>query len=213
MKRIVTITGASGVGKDSLVDALLGLNGKKDLNEVSNIANSFKLFTAKKMIPIKELISHTTRQPREGEKEGIDYYYVDMSVFDSLEKVEETEYAGNHYCLARSEVDTIADNGVGIVVVDQYGVKCIKAFVDKYKDEYEHIAIFLKGDESISYSRMSARGDSKESIEKRIKQQRERGEYNVNDIKFDMVLSAIDVNSFYHNVISVQKMLDKRSEG
>ena len=60
---------------------------------------------------------------------------------------------------------------------------------------------------------MSARVDSKESIEKRIKQQRERGEYNVNDIKFDMVLSAIDVNSFYHNVISVQKMLDKRSEG
>jgi len=46
-----------------------------------------------------ELKSHTTRNKREGENEGNPYYFITEEEFFELDKVEETEYNGNYYCL------------------------------------------------------------------------------------------------------------------
>lgn len=66
MKHILTITGASGSGKDTLVDCLLCLNH----NEPENIP-PFALELRDQWHPyvaFRELISHTTRLPRDGGK-------------------------------------------------------------------------------------------------------------------------------------------------
>ncbi|MFW5432337.1 MAG: guanylate kinase [Methylophilaceae bacterium] len=55
------ITAASGAGKTSLVKALLGKDAR-----------------------IKISISHTTRQPRQGEENGVDYHFVDDKAFLSI---------------------------------------------------------------------------------------------------------------------------------
>ena len=181
MRYIITVTGASGVGKDTLVDALLCYNNVKTPSGVSKIAAKFWCEATKPHPSIRELVSHTTRAPRTGEKDGIDYHFASLEEFLHIDKIEETEYAGNHYCLAESELAAITDGGFGIVIVDQHGVDCISQFVDKHSDEYTLIPIFLTCTPELSASRMKQRGDSQESIDRRLAQQAMRNEYNPHD--------------------------------
>lgn len=209
-KTIITVTGASGSGKDSLVDALLYLNGNKPFNELNNTAKAFQSVVSKQCVPIRELVSHTTRSPRRGEKEGIDYYYIDMNTFESIEKVEKVEYAGNHYCLASSELEKIQENGYGIVVVDKNGVKCIKDYVDKHTDEYDLIRVFLLLDEETSKNRMLSRGDKAEDVEKRLKQHNERHEYQANIDDFEFILPSYMLSDFFVNALKLNESLQAR---
>jgi len=53
---------------------------------------------------MKELVSHATRAPRQGEVDGISYHFVDVLTFQETEKVEESAYAGNWYGVSKKEV-------------------------------------------------------------------------------------------------------------
>lgn len=207
MRYILTITGASGAGKDTLVDALLCLNHVKKPEEVSMQSAVF-FDEWCQHVGIRELVSHTTRRPREGEEHGVAYYFIDVDEFNRLEKVEETEYAGNHYCLSADELANIPDNEWGIVIVDQHGVKCIQDFVRKHKDEYQSTSVFLTIDEEISKARMQARGDTAEAIARRLSQQAERGEYAPNDPdRYHFILESIDDACLADNVHTIQDFL------
>ena len=76
--RLIVITGPSGVGKGTLVHALLGRHPELHLS-----------------------ISVTTRSPRLGEVDGRDYYFVDRPLFLEMvnkdELLEWAEFAGNCY--------------------------------------------------------------------------------------------------------------------
>lgn len=208
MRKIITFTGASGAGKDSMVDALLMLNGVKKKEEVEGIARSLQYLSVDKKMNIKELISHTTRSPRSGEKDGVAYHFITKEVFDEIEKVEETEYAGNYYCLSVNELESIEDNGIGVVIVDQHGVECIKKFVDAHKDKYVLVSVFLEIDEETSEKRMLNRGDNKEAVVKRLKQHKERNEYRPkNEDLYALVLNMKSEADFYYNVIELYNFL------
>ncbi|MCB9547837.1 MAG: guanylate kinase [Myxococcales bacterium] len=60
-------------------------------------------------------VSHTTRAPRPGEAEGVDYHFVDRAAFEAdIERgrfVEWAEYAGNLYGTARSTLEAAAAAG------------------------------------------------------------------------------------------------------
>lgn len=86
MARVVVITGPSGVGKGTLIRQL------------------------RDRIPELELsVSATTRAPRAGEADGVDYHFLDPAEFDrrvdSGGFVEWAEYSGNKYGTLRSELD------------------------------------------------------------------------------------------------------------
>ena len=74
--RLIVVTGPSGVGKGTLVKQLL--------------ARHQELWMS---------ISATTRSPREGEIEGIHYFFLDQKKFDELVEhsgfLEWAEFAGN----------------------------------------------------------------------------------------------------------------------
>jgi guanylate kinase len=76
--RAIVLTGPSGVGKGTLLKALL--------------ARHPELFLS---------VSATTRQPREGEVDGIHYYFYTRSQFEAKiqagELLEWAEFAGNYY--------------------------------------------------------------------------------------------------------------------
>lgn len=77
-------------------------------------------------------ISHTTRQPRSGEKEGVSYHFVDMETFEKLIDdgafIENAKFSGNRYGTTAAAVAAVASqNRRCILDIDTQGVKLIKA--------------------------------------------------------------------------------------
>ena len=102
---IVTFTGPSGSGKTSL------------------------LFKLMKRWPdkIHPIISSTSRSPRSREIEGISYYFVDRSAFDSEDMVEKVIFGDNMYGLTREELSkACASPKICIAIVDAKGSLWLK---------------------------------------------------------------------------------------
>jgi guanylate kinase len=80
------VTGPSGVGKGTLIRALRDRHPQLALS-----------------------VSATTREPRDGEETGRDYYFLTREQFDERvsrgEFLEHAEYAGNRYGTPRTELD------------------------------------------------------------------------------------------------------------
>lgn len=70
----------------------------------------------------KKIVSYTTRQPRQGEVDGIDYHYISESQFSNLKKegffAEIGEYNGWHYGTAKN--DCTSDK---VAVVTPHGLR------------------------------------------------------------------------------------------
>ena len=105
---------------------------------------------------IKFSVSVTTRQPREGEKEGVDYYFVTDEEYDEFLKQDafyeyvDSQY-GSRYGTLRSEVDSFINVGQ-----------------DKAKDDVVTIYLLPPSIKELR-KRLEGRGtDSREVIEKRM---------------------------------------------
>ena len=116
-------------------------------------------------------ISATSRKPREGERDGIDYYFLSPEDFerrvqagDFLEW--EEVYAGTRYGTLKSEIDRIAKRGkVVIFDVDVNGGLNIKRF---FGDNAMAIFVMPPSIEVLE-QRLRQRGtESEESIQKRL---------------------------------------------
>lgn len=87
-------------------------------------------------------VSHTTRPPRQHERDGIDYYFVSPEEFkrmiESGQFVEWAEIYGNLYGTSRTSVEALKAKGVDIIFdIDHRGAKQIKTI---YRDS---ITIFI----------------------------------------------------------------------
>jgi len=95
--RVFVITGPSGVGKGTLIRGLLA------------------------RIPELELsVSATTREPRPGEVDGVDYHFLSDAEFDRKVTagafVEHAAYSGRRYGTLRSELERRTAAGVPVVL-------------------------------------------------------------------------------------------------
>ena len=116
-------------------------------------------------------ISATSRQPREGERDGVDYYFLSPETFkqrvaagDFLEW--EEVYAGTCYGTLKSEIDRIWDNGHVIIFdVDVNGGMNIKKYFGS-----EALALFIMPPSiEVLEMRLRNRGtESEEAIAKRL---------------------------------------------
>lgn len=102
------LSAPSGAGKTSLVKALL---------QASN--------------DIVVAISHTTRAPRAGEKNGVSYYFVTEKEFNSIEKsqgfYEHAKVFGNYYGTSKQEVDRQLQAGKDVILeIDWQGAQQIR---------------------------------------------------------------------------------------
>ncbi len=111
---------------------------------------------------IHKAITHTTRAPRKGEKNGVDYYFVSQEEFLSLLAscffVEHTFYGGNYYGCAKNQ---IAENT--LVVVDPNGLRSFLALRNSHI-----VTFFLEAKREEREERMRMRGDTEEQIQKRL---------------------------------------------
>jgi guanylate kinase len=95
--RVFVITGPSGVGKGTLIRGLM------------------------ERLPELELsVSATTRSPRPGEGDGVDYHFLTREEFDQRVQagdfVEHADYAGRSYGTLRSELEARVHAGKPVVL-------------------------------------------------------------------------------------------------
>jgi guanylate kinase len=111
-------------------------------------------------------VSATTRQPRQGERDGRDYHFLTLDEFKQRvgrgEFVEHAVYAGNHYGTLRSELDRDAR---GIVLeIDLQGARQVRDAMP----EAHQIFIAPPSLEDLR-ERLKGRGsDSQEQISERL---------------------------------------------
>src|SRR5262245_57171245 len=72
-------------------------------------------------LPVRLAVSATTRQPRPGERDGVNYHYWDRARFEKeiaadgfLEWAQ--VFGGNYYGTLRSEVEPFRDKGTGVIL-------------------------------------------------------------------------------------------------
>ncbi len=107
-KYLFVVSGPSGTGKDTIVARLLADHPE-----------------------IHHTISATTRAPREGEQDGVNYYFVSKEDFERKlqndEIVEHTCYCGNYYGTLRSEIERhMREKTPVILVIEVEGAGNIK---------------------------------------------------------------------------------------
>jgi guanylate kinase len=137
--RLTVISGPSGVGKSTIVDAII------------------------ETTPSEFSVSATTRAPRTGEVEGVDYFFVDRDTFRTKirkgEVLEWTEYGGNLYGTLCSSVHPILESGRNVLLdIENEGAKQIRAHFP------EALLIFVAPpDIDTLRARLTGRGDTPEA--------------------------------------------------
>lgn len=116
---LLILSGFAGVGKDTVLGMLL----KED----------------KRFAPS---ISFSTRKPRPGEIDGVDYHFISREAFEVKlargELLEHTEFCGNFYGTPRSEIARNAARGcVTVLEIETDGASQVMKLTDDY------ISVFL----------------------------------------------------------------------
>ena len=180
LKKLIIITGPSGVGKGTVVKELLDRN--KD---------------------IWLSISATTRNPRIGEKDGENYYFLSDEKFkdmiDKKEFLEWAQFAGNYYGTPLSTVNEKIEKGfIVLLEIEVEGAKQIK---EKFP---EALSIFLLPPSKAELEkRIRNRGTEKEeAIDRRLS----RADYEIaSSDEFDFVLTNHDVDETVKEVSKIIK--------
>ena len=145
--KLFVISSPSGGGKTSLIN---------------------KLFEDSRSANFEKSISDTSRQKRQGDLEGKDYYFLSEKDFkDKIKKEEYVEYAtvfSNFYGTSKEEIKTKYNNSNLILELDWQGAYAVKELFD------DAMLIFLipPSLEDLKQRLIKRNLDSSEAIEKRL---------------------------------------------
>lgn len=147
MARVFVITGPSGVGKGTLIRGLM------------------------ERLPQLELsVSATTRAPRAGEQDGVEYHFLTREEFDRKvsagEFVEHADYAGRSYGTLRSELEARVRTGTPVVLeIEVQGARQVRAAMP------DAVQVFIAPPSLAALrTRLVGRGtDDGEEVERRLR--------------------------------------------
>jgi guanylate kinase len=168
---LVILSGVSGAGKDTIKELIM----KENKNVVS--------------IP-----SYTTREKRNYEVEGVQYYFVSNDEFEKLiienKLYEYSKHHLNYYGTSKHALDEAVKNGNIIIKdVDVNGTDALKRVLPS--NGIKVVSIFLNIDKEEMLKRLENRGDnlSEEIIALRMS----RYEYEISNMKkYDYVIKNLD---------------------
>ena len=177
-KKLIIITGPSGVGKGTVVKAIL-----------------------KKGINIWLSISATTRKPRNGEEDGKDYYFLTTKKFKEMINnemfLEWAEFAGNYYGTPINKINEKIKYGSKVILEIEVEGAC------QVREKFpETISIFLlPPNKQELEKRIRNRGtDNEESILQRL----ERADFEMSSSKdFDYVLKNYEIDKTADEILKI----------
>lgn len=180
--KVIVLSGPSGVGKGTVV--------KKMLENSDDYALS---------------ISATTRSPREGEIDGVNYFFLTVDDFkDRIEKgliLEYAQYCDNYYGTPRSYVEECVNNGKNVILeIEVQGAMNVK------KNMPEAVTVFILPPSNDELEkRLRGRGTEQESvIQQRLAtaigeiKQAEKYDYNVVNNTIEQCVA--DINEIINSI-------------
>ena len=175
---VITLSGPSGVGKGTIISYL------------------------NKLCPeIRHSISVTTRSPRPGERDGIQYFFTDRESFEEMiaagDILEYDEYCGNYYGTPKKPLIEAVENGEDTIldITVPGSLSVMKSFPDA-------VSIFLLPP---SFSELKRRLESRGTESPDIMQKRLEKAYNEIEMTkmFDYVLVNDDLDLTAGRILSI----------
>ena len=179
--RIFVISGPSGVGKGTIVGQVL--------QRIDNIYLS---------------VSATTRKIREGEKEGVNYFFKTKQEFQEMinsdQFFEWAEFAGDFYGSPKFDIDNYLSSGKDVILeIEIQGAKQIK------EKSLDSVLIFLAPPsfEVLEERLIKRQTDSIEKIKIRLKKARQE----MNETKlFHHIVVNDELKEAVDNVVNIIRM-------
>ncbi|KAF6734096.1 Guanylate kinase [Oryzias melastigma] len=174
--RPVVFSGPSGAGKSTLL--------KKLMSEYDSVFG----FS----------VSHTTRKPRPGEQNGIDYHFVSreemQAGINNGDFIENAEFSGNLYGTSKAAVQAVqAKNLICILDIDMQGVKNIK----QTDLNPMYISIQPPSLEVLEERLRGRKTESEESVQKRLRAAKVDMEFSKEPNVFDVVIVNNNLEEAY----------------
>lgn len=144
-----------------------------------------------------KIVTYTTRPPREGETDGVDYHFIPKDRYDDLVKnhffVEHAQYRDWYYGTARED----CNSKYAIAVLTPAGLRAL------VRNDYDVISVYLKVDRRSRLISILSRGDNIDEAYRR----------NLSDVgQFDDVSNevnyVIDNSEFWMNERAVLKKFE-----
>jgi guanylate kinase len=185
---LIVLSGPSGVGKGTVRRALF------------QMPNHDLVYS----------VSMTTRPPRQGEIDGVDYYFVDKETF--LKRIKENkflewaEFVGNYYGTPRDKVEEQLDHGKEVVLEIE-----VEGALQVRKQMKDAVFIFLvpPGKKAL-YERLNNRGtDPIEMVEKRMK--KAEAEFLLAH-KYDYIVVNDEVNNAADRIMAIIRAEHAKTE-
>ncbi len=178
--RLVVVSGPSAVGKDSVLRRVFELDPSLDYS-----------------------VSYTTRQPRPGEVDGVDYSFVSDDEFDRLvsggEMLEWANVHGHRSGTGRRRVEEALDAGRDIALnIDVQGGESIRRLMP------EALRIFLKPPSMEELARRRARRGTEDAGESARRASDAEIEMAYSD-RYDVVVENDDIDRAASEILDVIK--------
>lgn len=185
---LIVVSGPSGVGKSSVRKALF------------EIPNNNLVYS----------ISMTTRKPREGERDGIDYYFVTEEEFKK--KIEENaflewaKFVGNYYGTPKDAVNKMLDKGKEVVLEIE-----VEGALQVRKQVKDGVFVFIvPPTKDALINRLKSRGtENEEILNERIN--KAENEYKV-AYKYDYIVVNDDVRNAADRIMAIIRAEHSKTE-
>ncbi|ORZ15476.1 guanylate kinase [Lobosporangium transversale] len=178
-KRPIVITGPSGSGKSTLIEKLF-----------QEYPSTFGFS-----------VSHTTRKPRPGEKDGIAYHFVTEDEIQELINqdrfLEHAVFSGNHYGTSKKAVQDVFESGkICILDIDLQGVQHVR----KSGLQARYVFVRPKSLDTLE-TRLRGRGtETEEAIQKRLHRAKNEWGYGMDPSNFDHVVINDQLKKAYEDL-------------
>ena len=176
--QLIVLSGPSGVGKSAVISELLGM--REDI-----------YFS----------VSFTTRPPRAGEENGVNYHFVDRAVFEGMiangELLEHAEYVNNYYGTSLKLIREKLDAGIDVLLdIEVQGAAKVR---EKCPDA---VLIFIipPSFEELSRRLHGRHTDSEEVIAGRLRKAREEYQHIPN---YDYIVVNDKVSEAAAEILSI----------